>query len=179
MFEDGEGRSLAATGVSRTGIAAEDANLLGGGTLPVEVADGSEEVGVSGRVSEAAGCLGGGLPDLGELGRRDRVALQIAVEGGLLGGAGELDDDAADLGGKSRMTDEGETKVGIDRKLPVCFTEGNDVDVIKGVHEGADNRVEAGGFGGEVKIRRLGGGGEDERGEQNEGAHVGWGRSSL
>src|SRR5262245_5569596 len=93
LLENGEGGNLAATVVSRSGIAAEDANARIGGQLRIDVTDGGEKVRVNRIVPDSVVRLGCGLPDLLELSSRHVLASNVPVERRLLRRTAELHHD--------------------------------------------------------------------------------------
>ena len=68
LLQNGDGGGLTATVVSWSRVTPEDANSRIGRQLRIDVADGCEKVRVNRVVPDAVGGLGGGLPNLLQLG---------------------------------------------------------------------------------------------------------------
>ena len=79
----------------------------------IDVADDREKVRVNWRVPDSVVRLGGGLPNLLQLGSRYALASNVTVQGRLLCGARELHDDGPHFLREVGMTNHGDSKIGI------------------------------------------------------------------
>src|SRR5262249_18122298 len=113
FLQNGEGGRLPGAIVSRSRVAAEDADSGVDRQPRIDVAHGRQKVSVNWIVPDSARRLASALPDLLQLGSRYFLASNVTVKSRLLRSAAELHDDGPHFLREIGMANHSDSQIGI------------------------------------------------------------------